>query len=99
MVTKLPALTVRLMSNTYVIMYGKNQNKLMMYTKNKASRERALMGIWLNFNQEPSVGVIYSTDVKDAKFLVADSRDMGLKSASYLDMDKAKRALQTILGF
>lgn len=99
MATKQPALTVVLMSNTYVIMYGKNQNKMMMYTKNKASRERTLTGIWLNFNQEPSVGVIYSTDQKDAKFLVADSRERGLKSASYLNLEKAQRSLQTILGF
>jgi hypothetical protein len=82
----------------YVILYGKNEFKILRLKKAK-SEDRMFLEIYLAFGKEPSVGAIFMTTAKDARSL-ADSADRsGLKCAEFADIDKAKKVLKATLCF
>ncbi len=82
----------------YVVLYGKNEFKILRFKKAKAD-ERMFLEVYLNFDGEPSVGAIYMTTSKDAKDLAEAAERSGLKCAEFTDIDKARTTLKTSLRF
>ncbi len=82
----------------YVILYGKNEFKILRFKKAK-SEERMFLEVYLAFGQEPSVGAIYMTTAKDARSLADSAERSGLKCAEFTEIEQARRTLKATLGF
>lgn len=83
------------MSQTsYVLIVGDDETQMMSYDR----KEGTMRDIGLNFDNSPSVAIVYEVFNEDIKDLLDDVRSHGLKAGTYSTMEKAQRFMYKALS-
>lgn len=74
------------MSERFLLILGDDENKMFEY----AASQGFLRDICLNFENSPSIAMIYDVALRDVKDVVDDVRANGMKVGVYSTLEKAQ---------
>lgn len=82
------------MKTSFVLIVGDDEAQMMSYDR----KQGTLRDVGLNFDNSPSVALVYEVFNEDVKDLLDDVRSHGFKAGTYSTVEKAQRFMYKTLA-